>query len=154
MFVQVCNLVPGQRCIKKLSESQTSKMIRATSRNAPDREREINRLVSPRSSRTHTHCYHKGFLRVPVCNMCNKQSLSVFLLLRSPPLPSPTAPSTACSCQLQRGSLRPRLQHFSGPEDGGSDRSHPPSPTAVVRGQDWWHDAGEGGREGGMVGVR
>ena len=45
---QVCNLVPGQRCIKKLSESQTSKMIRATSRTAPDREREINRLVRAR----------------------------------------------------------------------------------------------------------
>ena len=45
-YSQVCNLVPGQRCIKKLSESQTSRMIRATSRTAPDREREINRLVS------------------------------------------------------------------------------------------------------------
>ncbi len=44
--MQVCNLVPGQRCIKKLSEMQTSRMIRATSRTAPDREREINRLVS------------------------------------------------------------------------------------------------------------
>lgn len=44
--LEVCNLVPGQRCIKKLSESQTSKMIRATSRTAPDREREINRLVA------------------------------------------------------------------------------------------------------------
>ncbi len=42
----MCNLVPGQRCIKKLSEMQTSRMIRATSRTAPDREREINRLVS------------------------------------------------------------------------------------------------------------
>ena len=45
MHVQVCNLVPGQRCIKKLSEHQTSRMIRATSRTAPDREKEINRLV-------------------------------------------------------------------------------------------------------------
>ena len=45
-LLQVCNLVPGQRCIKKLSENQTSRMIRATSRTAPDREREINRLVS------------------------------------------------------------------------------------------------------------
>ena len=44
-ITQVCNLVPGQRCIKKLSETQTSKMIKATSRTAPDREREINRLV-------------------------------------------------------------------------------------------------------------
>ena len=45
-LLQVCNLVPGQRCIKKLSEMQTSKMIRATSRTAHDREKEINRLVS------------------------------------------------------------------------------------------------------------
>ncbi|XP_064383428.1 protein argonaute-2-like [Halichondria panicea] len=44
--LEVCNLVPGQRCIKKLSEMQTSRMIRATSRTAPDREREINRLVA------------------------------------------------------------------------------------------------------------
>jgi eukaryotic translation initiation factor 2C len=43
--LEVCNLVPGQRCIKKLSEHQTSRMIRATSRTAPDREKEINRLV-------------------------------------------------------------------------------------------------------------
>ena len=46
LSTQVCNLVPGQRCIKKLSEHQTSRMIRATSRTAPDREKEINRLVS------------------------------------------------------------------------------------------------------------
>ena len=37
--------MPGQRCIKKLSEMQTSRMIKATSRTAPDRETEINRLV-------------------------------------------------------------------------------------------------------------
>lgn len=42
---KVCDLVPGQRCIKKLSENQTSRMIKATSRTAPDRESEINRLV-------------------------------------------------------------------------------------------------------------
>lgn len=44
--LEVCDLVPGQRCIKKLSESQTSRMIKATSRTAPDRETEINRLVA------------------------------------------------------------------------------------------------------------
>jgi eukaryotic translation initiation factor 2C len=44
--IEVCDLVPGQRCIKKLSETQTSRMIKATSRTAPDRETEINRLVS------------------------------------------------------------------------------------------------------------
>jgi len=33
------------RCIKKLTDMQTSTMIKATARSAPDREREINNLV-------------------------------------------------------------------------------------------------------------
>ncbi|KAL7291786.1 hypothetical protein TKK_0014568 [Trichogramma kaykai] len=41
----VCNIVAGQRCIKKLTDMQTSTMIKATARSAPDREREINNLV-------------------------------------------------------------------------------------------------------------
>lgn len=43
--LEVCNLVAGQRCIKKLSDMQTSKMIRATAKKAPDREQEIVNLV-------------------------------------------------------------------------------------------------------------
>ena len=43
--IEVCNVVPGQRCIKKLTDSQTSTMIKATARSAPDREREIADLV-------------------------------------------------------------------------------------------------------------
>ena len=74
---QVCNIVHGQRCIKKLTDLQTSTMIKvdfhlstmictrsivyshslnaciiylifiqATARSAPDREKEINNLVS------------------------------------------------------------------------------------------------------------
>ncbi|CAL4106281.1 unnamed protein product, partial [Meganyctiphanes norvegica] len=43
--LEVCNIVPGQRCIKKLTDMQTSTMIKATARSAPDREREINNLV-------------------------------------------------------------------------------------------------------------
>lgn len=42
---EVCNIVPGQRCIKKLTDTQTSTMIRATARSAPEREREIANLV-------------------------------------------------------------------------------------------------------------
>lgn len=42
---QVCNIVAGQRCIKKLTDMQTSTMIKATARSAPDREREINSLI-------------------------------------------------------------------------------------------------------------
>ncbi|XP_076371503.1 protein argonaute-2-like [Tachypleus tridentatus] len=44
--LEVCNIVAGQRCIKKLTDMQTSTMIKATARSAPDREREINNLVS------------------------------------------------------------------------------------------------------------
>jgi eukaryotic translation initiation factor 2C len=43
--LEVCDIVGGQRCIKKLTDNQTSTMIKATARSAPDREREINNLV-------------------------------------------------------------------------------------------------------------
>ena len=43
--LEVCCIVQGQRCIKKLTDMQTSTMIKATARSAPDREREINSLV-------------------------------------------------------------------------------------------------------------
>ncbi|XP_041360926.1 protein argonaute-2-like isoform X5 [Gigantopelta aegis] len=43
--LEVCNIVGGQRCIKKLTDLQTSTMIKATARSAPDREKEINSLV-------------------------------------------------------------------------------------------------------------
>lgn len=43
--LEVCNIVAGQRCIKKLTDMQTSTMIKATARSAPDREYEINNLV-------------------------------------------------------------------------------------------------------------
>lgn len=45
LFGQVCNIVAGQRCIKKLTDNQTSTMIKATARSAPDRQEEISRLV-------------------------------------------------------------------------------------------------------------
>lgn len=43
--IEVCNIVAGQRCIKKLTDVQTSTMIKATARSAPDREAEIANLV-------------------------------------------------------------------------------------------------------------
>jgi len=43
--LEVCNIVGGQRCIKKLTDMQTSTMIKATARSAPDREKEINSLI-------------------------------------------------------------------------------------------------------------
>lgn len=43
--LEVCNIVQGQRCIKKLTDMQTSTMIKATARSAPDREKEINNLI-------------------------------------------------------------------------------------------------------------
>uniref|UniRef100_I3KHJ0 Argonaute RISC component 1 n=1 Tax=Oreochromis niloticus TaxID=8128 RepID=I3KHJ0_ORENI len=49
--LEVCNIVAGQRCIKKLTDNQTSTMIKATARSAPDRQEEISRLVSCRGKR-------------------------------------------------------------------------------------------------------
>uniref|UniRef100_A0A915DE13 PAZ domain-containing protein n=1 Tax=Ditylenchus dipsaci TaxID=166011 RepID=A0A915DE13_9BILA len=42
---EVCEIVSGQRCIKKLTDTQTSTMIKATARSAPEREKEISALV-------------------------------------------------------------------------------------------------------------
>lgn len=39
--LEVCNIVAGQRCIKKLTDMQTSTMIKATARSAPDRSASI-----------------------------------------------------------------------------------------------------------------
>jgi eukaryotic translation initiation factor 2C len=43
--LEVCDIISGQRCIKKLTDTQTSTMIKATARSAPDRETEINKLI-------------------------------------------------------------------------------------------------------------
>lgn len=45
--LEVCNIVAGQRCIKKLTDMQTSTMIKATARSAPDRSASI--LPYPRT---------------------------------------------------------------------------------------------------------
>uniref|UniRef100_UPI00358DE5BC protein argonaute-2-like isoform X2 n=1 Tax=Myxine glutinosa TaxID=7769 RepID=UPI00358DE5BC len=47
--LEVCNIVAGQRCIKKLTDNQTSTMIRATARSAPDRQEEISKLMKSAS---------------------------------------------------------------------------------------------------------
>lgn len=43
--IDVCDLVKGQRCVKKLSEAQTANMIRHTAKPAWQRERTINDTV-------------------------------------------------------------------------------------------------------------
>ncbi|EGT49576.1 hypothetical protein CAEBREN_20222 [Caenorhabditis brenneri] len=43
--LEVCDIVAGQRCFKKLTDAQTSTMIKATARTAPERERDISNLV-------------------------------------------------------------------------------------------------------------
>ncbi|KAG8134005.1 hypothetical protein E2320_011768 [Naja naja] len=50
--LEVCNIVAGQRCIKKLTDNQTSTMIRATARSAPDRQEEISKLMRSASFNT------------------------------------------------------------------------------------------------------
>ena len=58
----------GQRCIKKLTDMQTSTMIKATARSAPDREREINNLVRKADLNNDPFVqvnYLSGFLATP-----------------------------------------------------------------------------------------
>ncbi|XP_060856547.1 protein argonaute-2-like [Metopolophium dirhodum] len=43
--LEVCNIVKSQRCARKLTEMQTSTMIKQTVRSAPEREQDINSLV-------------------------------------------------------------------------------------------------------------
>ncbi len=43
--LEVCVVAGNQRCLRKLTEAQTSLMIRATARSAPDRQRQIDQLV-------------------------------------------------------------------------------------------------------------
>lgn len=59
-FPQVCNIVAGQRCIKKLTDNQTSTMIKATARSAPDRQEEISRLVSGTAQKCMLSCWVIG----------------------------------------------------------------------------------------------
>ena len=44
--MEVCKIVPGQRCLKKLTDMQTSTMIKATARSARARERDIRNPIN------------------------------------------------------------------------------------------------------------
>uniref|UniRef100_A0AAY4DA02 Protein argonaute-1 n=1 Tax=Denticeps clupeoides TaxID=299321 RepID=A0AAY4DA02_9TELE len=57
--LEVCNIVAGQRCVKKLTDNQTSTMIRATARSAPDRQDEISKLM--RSANFNSDPYVREF---------------------------------------------------------------------------------------------
>ena len=43
--IEVCTIVGGQKCVRKLNDVQTSNMIRHTAISAPQREKEINRVI-------------------------------------------------------------------------------------------------------------
>ena len=43
--IDVCEIMPGQRCMKKLTDTQTTRMIRETAKPASQRERTINDTV-------------------------------------------------------------------------------------------------------------
>lgn len=73
---QVCNIVAGQRCIKKLTDNQTSTMIRATARSAPDRQDEISKLVSLVIVVCVFVCLDEGLSKVPTCFMQQEASSS------------------------------------------------------------------------------
>lgn len=43
--LEICKIVSGQRCAKKLTDKQTTKMIKCTAKPAPERQQEIIELV-------------------------------------------------------------------------------------------------------------
>lgn len=97
--IEVCNVVPGQRCIKKLTDSQTSTMIKATARSAPDREREITDLVS-----------NAGFNNDPYVREFGIEVIDVMTEVRGRVLPAP---------RLQYGGVnRTQLQVQAIPNQG------------------------------------
>ena len=57
--IDVCEIVKGQRSVKKLTEGQLSNMIRHTAKPAYQREKEINQTV--RNARYHEDSVVKGF---------------------------------------------------------------------------------------------
>lgn len=54
--LEVCNIVPGQRCIKKLTDMQTSTMIKATARSAPDRQ--LSYCINNKYDMVQPHLYY------------------------------------------------------------------------------------------------
>jgi len=58
--MEVCNIVAGQRCIKKLNERQTSDMIKCTARNANDRKKEIMNVLGKANFAEDEHLKYFG----------------------------------------------------------------------------------------------
>eukprot|EP00795_Rhopilema_esculentum_P001647 gene1647-16114_t len=56
--MEVCTIVPGQRCVKKLSEGQTAKMIRETAKNAKERQMIIECKVRDAEHATDPYLRH------------------------------------------------------------------------------------------------
>ena len=59
--IEVCNIVKGQRCLKKLTDIQTSTMIKKTSLSAPKRETEINQIIQKSDINIINNHYIKEF---------------------------------------------------------------------------------------------
>ncbi|OAF70228.1 Protein argonaute 1 [Intoshia linei] len=74
--MEVCNIISGQRCIKKLSDMQTSTMIKATARSAPDREVEINNLVKKANFNSDIHLKTFGVAISPKMTEINGRVLA------------------------------------------------------------------------------
>lgn len=58
--LDVCRIVPGQRCTKKLTDKQTTKMIKCTAKPAPERQQEIIELLHKANFSNDKHCQDFG----------------------------------------------------------------------------------------------
>ena len=84
LSIEICNLVAGQRCIKKLTDKQTSVMIRTTAKSALQREQEILNLVR-NTTDWHSFLISKFFwffrTAFPQCESCDVVNQYVRMLV-------------------------------------------------------------------------
>lgn len=93
--LQVCNIVAGQRCIKKLTDNQTSTMIRATARSAPDRQDEISKLVSKKRKLKCNCAFFLLSFFESLSSLC-KNKPSNHMMEKNVYLPKPAAKVKSC----------------------------------------------------------
>jgi eukaryotic translation initiation factor 2C len=101
--LEVCNIVGGQRCMKKLTDMQTSTMIKATARSAPDREKEINSLIR------RADFNNDPYLQTFGINVSNQMTEVQGRVLRAPTLQYGGRVSFTAQCPKRSHHLRRKL---------------------------------------------
>jgi hypothetical protein len=77
--MEVCEIVEGQRCLKKLNEKQTSNMVKMTCKPAPERKAEVERIVRE------ADFSHNPFLNhFNITGGCHNEADTEWIIIRRP----------------------------------------------------------------------